>query len=286
MLAGLVLDCANLHGEGIQWVPADGRVWWTDIHGQRLWWHDPASSTSGHHAMPRRLCAFAPRAQGGWIMAFADGVELWSADLRPERVIEEFEPENAATRLNDGRTDRQGRFVVGGMNEATGAADSRVIRVNADHSTETLIKGVSCANATCFSADGRTMFFADTPARKIVAYPYDDRVGPATLLFDFSDEPGLPDGSCVDAEGGVWNAEWDGGQVIRIDSAGKVTHRIKLPVPKATCCAFGGADLATLYITTSRLGMTEDEIAKAPLSGALFAVRPGMRGLEDRPFAG
>jgi L-arabinonolactonase len=172
------------------------------------------------------------------------------------------------------------------MNEGTGAVDSSVIRVNADLTVETLITGVACANSTCFSPDGATMYFADTPDRRILAYPYGDTLGPPTLRADLAAEPGFPDGSCVDAEGGVWNAEWDGGQVIRIAPDGRITHRIALPVPKATCCAFGGEDLSTLFITTSRLGMTGAEIAMAPGSGGLFAARPGVRGLDDTPFAG
>ncbi len=286
MTADLVLDCANQHGEGVQWNPGDGRVWWTDIHGQRMCWFDPVAGVSGSHGLAQRLCAFAPRARGGWIMAFADTVELWSADLRPERVLQVFEPDNAATRLNDGRTDRYGRFVVGGMNEGTGSANSTVIRVNADLSVDTLITGVACANSTCFSPDGQTMYFADTPDRCIRAYPYGKVLGAPRRLVDMAGEPGLPDGSCVDAEGGVWNAEWDGGQVIRVAPDGRITHRITLPVPKPTCCAFGGPDLGTLYISTSRLGMTEAEIAKAPLSGGLFAATTGVGGIEDAPFAG
>lgn len=286
MFAELVLDCANRHGEGVLWNRRDGRLWWTDIHGQRLYWHDPAEGTAGYHDLPKRLCAFAPRAGGGWIMAFADGVELWSGALRHETTVHPFEGGNPATRLNDGRTDRQGRLVVGGMNEGTGAADSSVIRVNADLSVETLIDGVSCANATCFSPDGGTMYFADTPEAAIRAYPYGDHLGAPRILADLGGEPGLPDGSCVDAEGGVWNAAWDGGQVIRIAPDGRITHRIALPVAKATCCAFGGPGLATLYITTSRLGMTGDEIARAPHSGGLFAATPGFAGVADVPFAG
>lgn len=286
MTADLVLKCANQHGEGVQWNPRDGRVWWTDIHGQRMCWFDPVAGVSGSHDLAQRLCAFAPRARGGWIMALADTVELWSADMRPERTLQTFEPDNAATRLNDGRTDRQGRFVVGGMNESTGSADSTVIRVNADLSIDTLIKGVACANSTCFSPDGQTMYFADTPDRCIRAYRYGEVLGAPHTLIDMAGEPGLPDGSCVDAEGGVWNAEWDGGQVIRVAQDGRITHRITLPVPKPTCCTFGGPDLATLYITTSRLGMTDAEIAKAPLSGGLFATTPGIHGMEDAPFVG
>ncbi len=219
-------------------------------------------------------------------MAFATEVVLWTDDFRHDQTLHRFEPANPATRLNDGRTDRQGRFVVGGMNEGTGAADATVIRVNTDLSVEMILSGVACANSTCFSLDGATMYFADTPERRIRAYDYGDQLGAHRVLVDMSSEPGSPDGSCVDAEGGVWNAEWDGGQVIRVAPDGRIIDRIALPVPKATCCAFGGPDLATLYITTSRLGMTGDEISKAPLSGGLFATTPGVRGIADSPFAG
>lgn len=280
--AALVLDCANGHGEGILWSPADCRVWWTDIQGQGLWWFRPDDRLSGRIALPARLCAFAPRAGGGWIMAFADGVELWSADFRREARLHTFEPGNPHTRLNDGRTDRQGRFVVGGMNEGTGAFDSSVIRVNADRSVETLFGGVSCANSTCFSADGSTMFFADSPRRQIEAIAY-ARSAERRVFFEM---PGIPDGSCVDADGGLWNAVWEGAAVMRFDAQGRVTHRIDLPARRATCCAFGGEDLATLYITTSRLGADAAELVATPRAGGLFAARPGLVGLADRPFAG
>lgn len=281
------VDCRNTHGEGVLWNPRDRRVWWTDIHGAALWWFEPGTGRSGSISLPSRLCAFAPRAAGGWIMAFAGGIELWSADLQRERAVHAFEPGRPDTRLNDGRTDREGRFVVGGMNEATGAADSSVVRVDADLRVETLIEGVACANATCFSPDGSVMYFADTPERRIRAYDYRGAsLAEPRLFADLAAEPGLPDGACVDAEGGVWTAEWEGGQVVRFDAEGRLTHRVSLPVPKPTCCAFGGDDLATLYITTSRLMSGDDDLARAPLSGALFEIRPGISGVEDTPFAG
>ena len=286
MHAELAVDCRNAHGEGVLWNPQDGRVWWTDIHGQALWWHDPATGHHGTHDLPARLCAFAPRKAGGWIMAFAGGVELWDRSLATEAQVCAFEPENANTRLNDGRTDRQGRFIVGGMNEGTGAADSSVIRIDAALRVETLLTGIACANSTCFSPDGRVMYFADTPQRRIAAFPYGDSIGAPAAFADLTAEPGLPDGSCVDAEGGVWNAQWQGGQVVRFGTDGRLTHRITLPVAKATCCAFGGADLATLFITTSQLLSGPEELARTPLAGSLFAVRPGLTGVADAAFAG
>jgi L-arabinonolactonase len=202
----------------------------------------------------------------------------------------EFEPSNPETRLNDGRTDRQGRLVTGGMNEGSGKANSSVVRVDADCRVTTVITGVACANSTCFSPDGRTMYFADTFERHIRAYPYDVETGTpgAPYVFaDMADEPGMPDGSCVDAEGGVWNAEWEGGRVVRFDPTGRLDQVIEVPgVGKTTCCAFGGANLDTLFITTSRLGSDPSRLAAEPQSGGLFAIKPGIRGLIDTPFAG
>jgi L-arabinonolactonase len=287
--AELVLDCRNHHGEGIFWNPEDGRVWWTDIEGKAIWSYDPVSGASQSHAMPDRVCCFAPRKAGGLIVAFAQSVAFFDQASGEIETIAEFEPGNPNTRLNDGRTDRQGRLVVGGMNEATGAADSSVIRIDPDGAVTTLIKDVSCANSTCFSADGRTMFFADTPERTIRAYAYDPATGvPGAMRLhaDLADEPGLPDGSCVDAEGGLWNAEWEGRRVVRIAPDGSIDRVIEVPTWKPTCCAFGGPKLDTLFITTSRLMSSREEIAADPLAGGLFAVKPGIRGVEDTPFAG
>jgi L-arabinonolactonase len=289
MRAELVVDCKNHHGEGIFWNPRDGRVWWTDIEGSTLWAYDPDSKLSQSFAMPDRVCCFAPRQGGGLIVAFADRVSLFDLETGAEERFYDFEPDNPNTRVNDGRTDRQGRLIAGGMNEGTGEANSSVVRIDPDLTVTTLFDGVSCANSTCFSPDGTTMFFADTPDREIVAYDYDTERGTVSgrrVLASFAAEPGLPDGSCVDAEGGVWNAEWEGRRVVRIGPDGKIDRVIEVPVWKPTCCAFGGADLDTLYITTSRL-MSDDEIlAKEPLSGGLFAIKPGVRGVEDAPFRG
>lgn len=289
MQAELVLDCRNQHGEGIFWNPADGCVWWTDIEGRALWSFDPVASDAHRHPVKDRVCCFAPRDKGGLIVAFADRVSLFDPETGSEQVLAHFEPENANTRLNDGRTDRAGRLIAGGMNEGTGAADSSVIVVDTDLSVRTLFDGVSCANSTCFSPDGKTLYFADTPEREILAFDYDLARGTISnrrVHASFVDEPGLPDGSCIDAEGGVWNAEWEGRRVVRVAPDGKIDAIIDVPVWKPTCCAFGGPDLDTLYITTSRLMSDQAALEKEPVSGGLFAVKPGFRGVADTPFKG
>ncbi|WP_068117333.1 SMP-30/gluconolactonase/LRE family protein [Tropicimonas marinistellae] len=289
MLAELVLDCQNHHGEGLYYNPADDRLWWTDIEGRALWSFDPVSGDSAKIDMPDRVCCFAHRQGGGMIVAFADRFAFFDPETGALDELGAFEPGNTETRTNDGRCDRQGRFIVGGMNEVSGKADSSVVRIDADGSIAMLIDGVSCANSTCFSPDGRTMYFTDTPEQTIRAYEYDPEtgaLGAMRILADFADEPGIPDGSCVDAEGGVWNAEWEGRRVVRVAPDGSIDQVVEVPVWKPTCCAFGGPDLDTLFITTSRLMSTPEEIAAEPTSGGLYAVRPGVRGLIDTPFAG
>lgn len=287
MHAELIVDCKNEHGEGIFWNPTDGLVWWTDIEGCALWSFDPATSETATHQMPERVCCFAPRALGGLIVAYAGRVVLFDSVTKAEQLVTEFEPNNPETRLNDGRTDRQGRLIVGGMNEVSGNPDSSVICIDADLSVKTVIDSVACANSTCFSPDGHTMYFADTPDREIVAFDYDTASGTVSnrrVHASFKDEPGLPDGSCVDAEGGVWNAEWEGHRVVRVAPSGEIDRIIDVPVWKPTCCAFGGPELDTLFITTSRLMSDEDALTKVPESGGLFAVKPGIRGVIDTPF--
>ena len=287
--AELVIDCQNHHGEGIFWNSRERRVWWTDIHGCALWWYDPSSGHSAALSMPERVCCFSPRESGGLLLALAKSLAFFDPESGALDRFGRFEPDNAGSRLNDGRTDRQGRMIVGGMNEATGAADSSVIRVDPDRSIATIIQGVACANSTCFSADGNTMYFTDTPTRIIHAYDYEPQTGSLGgrrkhAILD--EQPGLPDGSCIDAEGGVWNALWEGSRVIRIAPNGKVDRVVEIPVRKPTCCAFGGPDLETLFITTSRLMSSEAELASEPQSGGLFSYDPGVRGIADAPFAG
>jgi L-arabinonolactonase len=287
--AEIVVDCRNQHGEGVLWNALDSRLWWTDIHGKTLWTFDPVSNASASYPAPDRICCFAPRRDGTVLAAFADGFAIFDPRSGRRDDIASFEPDLPQTRLNDGRTDRQGRFIAGGMDERNSASVSSVWRVDADLKLTRLFGGVACANSTCFSPDGRTMYFADSPQRAIVAFAYDPDTGAVGAKRTVATIPagrGVPDGSCVDSEGFIWNAVWDGYRVDRYAPDGRLDRTIEVPVAKPTCVAFGGADLATLFITTSRLDCSADLLAREPHAGSLFAIRPGVKGMIDPPFAG
>lgn len=288
MKAELVLDCANEHGEGVVWNALDRRLWWTDIQGKTLWAYDPSTRQSESFAAPDRICCFAPRHDGTLVAAFADGFAFFDPRTGKREEIAPFEPELPQTRLNDGRTDRAGNLIAGGMDEKDLQPISSVWRLEADLKLSRLFGSVRCANSTCFSPDGRTMYFADSPEGEIVGFDYspDGELGAKRSIAKLPKGRGVPDGSCVDAEGYIWNAVWEGYRVDRFAPDGRLDQSVDIPVAKPTCVAFGGAALDVLFITTSRLGSSDDLLSREPSSGGLYAVRPGVKGLEDAPFAG
>jgi L-arabinonolactonase len=288
----LVLDCHNTLGEGAVWNGADRRLWWTDIEGRQLWTHEPESGRSASRQTPERVGCFAPRRNGdGLVVAFSSGFALYDPATGWRQDIVAFEPDQPDTRLNDGRTDRQGRLIAGGFDEKGGGRlISSVVRLDLDLTVTTLLSEVGCANGICFSPEGQTMYFADSIRAEIWAFAYEPetgRLGERRVVATLKgNRPGIPDGSCIDAEGCIWNAEWDGSAVVRWTPDGRIDRVVELPVPRPTCVTFGGADYATLYITTARASLSEAQLAKAPLSGGLFALRPGVKGVADSPFAG
>jgi L-arabinonolactonase len=176
----------------------------------------------------------------------------------------------------------------GGMDEATGKPRASVWRLDGDGRVEKVFGEVTVANGACFSPDGRTFWFADSRKGAIEAFDYDAATGRSSRRRVVASvaRPGVPDGSCVDAEGYVWNAVWEGYRVDRYAPDGRLDRTLEVPVRKPTCCAFGGGDLGTFFISSSRAGESAADLAERPESGNLFAVRSGVAGLADAPFKG
>ena len=280
-----VVSCRTILGEGPVWSEQRQTLFWTDIHGRRLWAFEPARRTTRHWHLPDRLACMALRRDGTLLAGFAGSLAVFDPDSGRTETIHAFEPEQPTIRVNDGRCDRQGRLLVGGLDEGDPQRPiASVWRLDADRSLHRLIPGVAIANSLCVSPDGRTLYMADTPERVIRAYDYDPRTGNLGARRDFHrlpPGPGHPDGSVVDSQGYLWNAEYGGGRVVRYAPDGTVDRVVAVPTPNTTCPAFGGPDLTTLYITTAAEGQPDD-----PLAGALFAVELDVPGLPEPVFAG
>ena len=287
----VVVASGDLLGEGVIWALEPRRVWWTDILGRRLCRYDPSTGHYETFALEEQLASFAPLGGERLLAGFGSGLALMDLSDRSRRDLAPVEAHLPSTRLNDGKLDRQGRFVFGTMDENTEGAKpiGSVYSYDGSGTPRELFHGIRISNSIAFSPDGQKMFFADTPNRRIDICDYDPesgQVGPLRPFVSISESEGYPDGSAVDAEGCLWNAEWGGGRVVRYTPTGRIDRWIALPCRNITCCAFGGRDLRTLYVTTARYGLTSEQLASEPDAGSLFAMEVGVAGLPDTRFAG
>jgi L-arabinonolactonase len=284
--AALLADAQARLGECPLWCERSNALWWTDIEGRTLsrW----ASGAVRQWPMPARVGSFALCEREGQLLLGLDaGIALF--DVGSETLSDTVPVRNdqPGSRINDGRCDRQGRFVFGLFNPAE-APVGHFYRVGADLRVERLpLPPAGVANSIAFSPDGGTMYYADSPARTIwrVAYGANGKLGEPRVFAELGDGEGYPDGSCIDTEGGLWNARWLGNCVVRHDADGKETARIALPVSRPTCPAFGGAALDQLFVTSARIGMDAAALAAEPQAGGVFALQPGWRGLPESRFA-
>ncbi len=291
----LVLAQSATLGEGLLW--RDGRWWWTDIEAATLFCWQPGTPGPLACRLPDRLGSFAHCRSGRMLLGLAKRLALATLSDDLELVqLQTLAPVDAAeprTRINDGRTDRSGRFVFGTLNEARERRPKSTIasfyQFSLPHGLRRLaLPAVAIANSICFSLDGRTMYFCDTLSRRIQQCDYDsdtaqvDRVRPFTEM-DRADA--WPDGSVVDAEGCLWNAQWGAGRVVRYDPEGRPMAVYDAPAAHATCPAIGGKGLDELMLTTARAELGREALAAQPRSGSLFGLRlPGQLGLPDALF--
>lgn len=274
-LADILVDDPSLLGEGVQWDSERGRLWWTDIHGRRLLSSRQDGTDYRVIETPDRLCSFTFDPDGVMLAAFASGLFVYDPDSGDRREIAPFETDQATTRLNDGRCDRAGRFLTGGVEETGLKPLTSLIRYDGTGAPETLLRDVGCTNSLAFSPDGTVMYFADTAGKDIFAFDYDQASGAISnkrVFATLGPDEGRPDGSCVDAQGRLWNAQFNGGRVQCFNPDGSRGPVVYLPCPQVTCPCFGGQDMGTLFITTARENLSQADIAAAPLSGALFAI--------------
>jgi sugar lactone lactonase YvrE len=277
-------------GEGPVWNVHDQRLWWTDIQNRRLRRWSPSSRDIEDTAMPERLCSFAllEGRPGALLAAFETGLAWFEPERGRLDWIARPAPPGTGRRFNDGRTDRQGRFWVGTMVEdeaLAGPASAALWRFDSAEELVVCEADVSISNGLAFSPDGRTMYFADSPRQAIFAYDLDPDTGAIRGRRLFAEvERGYPDGATVDAEGRLWSARWGAGQVVCHTPDGRVARVVETPASQPTCCAFGGADLSLLFVTSATDSLTAAEREAQPLAGGVFIYEADAMGLAEVPY--
>jgi len=297
-----VLECANHLGEGPVWDVDESRLYWVDGTGRRvgkpsIWRLDPKSGKTENWALKRDIGALALRKKGGAVLALDDGFHFFDFQSGKLETVSLVDTEHSRTRLNDGKCDRSGRFFAGGMDDKEELKICALWRLDPDLSVTLVDDGIICSNGPCWSPDDKTFYFADTFQGEIWKYDYDLATGtPANkrLFASFKNDPGVADGSTVDAEGCVWNAQLISGELVRYAPDGSVERRIGMPVRNITSVVFGGEKLDEIYVTSmARVkhpavhGRFAKEAKPQFLAGSLFRITGlGIRGVPEPRFAG
>lgn len=278
-------DTLDLLGEGPVWCAREQALYWVDIRApavRRL--AEDGEVTSWE--MPEQVGSIALREAGGILVALKSALSVFDPVTGAVSKVADAPGHHAGLRFNDGKCDRQGRFWVGTMRAGATAAPGTLYRLD-DRGCVAMLDGIEIPNSLCWSPDGRTMYFSDSPKRVIWAFPYDPATGEIgeRRVFAKFDAPLVADGGTVDAEGYLWSANYNGWRVTRLAPDGTVDRIVPVPASNITSCAFGGPDLGTLYITSAYQGLDDAARGKQPAAGGLFAIDVGVKGLPEARYA-
>jgi sugar lactone lactonase YvrE len=204
-----------------------------------------------------------------------------------EEVVATTYDEPAHNRFNDGKCDPQGRFWASTMDDNCKLPTGSIWSLDHQLTVHKHESGFIVGNGFGWNLDGTRMYFTDSEKRKIYAWEFDGKqgtLGKLSLFATIAADDGLPDGLCVDSEDHVWSAHWDGGKISRYHPDGTVERTVSLPVPRPTSLAFGGNNFSTLFITTARHQLSEEQLREAPLSGAILSINCEVPGLPSARF--
>jgi L-arabinonolactonase len=281
------LKVKNTLGEGIIWDAASACVWWTDIDGSKLYRYQSEDKQLDHWTTPERLGSFALVSDSEFLICgFASGFAYFNPHSGELQWLEKIEQNNPGTRLNDGRADRQGRFWAGSMVESGDRGAGALYCFDQQLQVASKVSGLTISNGLCWSPDSTVMYHTDTPSRRINAYDFDAATGAiANQRCLVRTEKGcFPDGSSVDAEGYIWNAQWGASQVVRYSPEGEVDFVLPLPVSQPTCVAFGGPKLDRLFVTSATQGFDEQTLSAEPEAGNVLVFQTNISGIADARF--
>jgi sugar lactone lactonase YvrE len=271
------------------WSVDEGVLYWVDIDGKTVFRYRLENGAEQTFALDYEIGCLIPRRNGGFVAGLDRGLAFLNSGLTKTEFFASPEDGLPRTRFNDGKCDRRGRFWVASADRNEVEPLGALYCLNGSGQLTQALSQVVVGNGMGWSPDNKTMYFTDTGIGKIFAFDYEIETGATSnrrVFVEVDDQGGLPDGLTVDVEGFIWSAHWSGWRITRYDPDGRIDRVVDMPVPNVTSLTFGGPNLDQLFVTTARLGLSDQEIANAPLSGGLFVVDVGVKGLPETLYVG
>ncbi|WP_394199065.1 SMP-30/gluconolactonase/LRE family protein [Litoreibacter albidus] len=279
------LECLSaagaIVGEGPVWDARQRLLHWVDVAAPAFHTYDPKSGEGRMIQAPYLVSAVLPANDNSMLAVTQNGLEHYDPETGKLQAVFDPEAHMPANRFNDAKTDPAGRVWTGSMSLDASMPSGSLYRFDSVKDAKAVDGGFQVSNGLDWSPDGRTFYFTDTALGIVFAYDYDNESGTlsmrrAFLTFDAAE--GKPDGLCVDSEGNLWIALWDGWRVACYGPDGTLKREIDMPVPRPTSCCFGGDDMKRLFITSASIRLPASVLEEAPLSGALFAIDVDVAG--------
>lgn len=278
----VLIPASMLVGEGPVWEASTGTFYCVDIPPGLVYRYRMDTgelSTWRHNASVGAVC---PADDGSLVLATKNGFEILDPATGAIRPLHNPEPDLPENRMNDGKCDRRGRFWAGTMDRReSGVASGALYRLTATDGCTRHLQNIYISNGLDWSPDDSTLYYTDSLAHAIWKFDFDLDAGQLSnrrLFAHVPENTGLPDGLCVDAEGYIWSAHWNGARITRYAPDGSVDFILPTPFPCPSSCCFGGPDLDQLMVTSARIALTAEQLAQFPLSGSVFCCPTRVRG--------
>lgn len=286
--AELVDQMQTTTGEGALWHPDRQTLFWVDIEGRKLYEYHPSSKSRQEWKFDRMVSTVVPETDSTVVVALQDEIVRLNLNSSRQTSIARIPVNNGGLRCNDGKCGPSGRLWVGTMSLNGKEKAAALYCVSGQGQVKEMISKVSISNGIVWSSQERFMYYIDTPTRRVDRYRYDKsdlEILYDGIAFHIPEGTGVPDGMAIDENGNLWIAQWGGSGVYCYNPyTGDLLAKVEVPAPNVASCAFGGANLDSLYITTARAGLTDEQLKDYPLSGSVFVCKPGVKGTPANKF--
>ncbi|XP_031451902.1 regucalcin [Phasianus colchicus] len=283
-------------GESPVWDEKENSLLYVDITGRKVCRWDAGSGQVQAVSVDAPVSSVALRKSGDYVITLGTRFAALKWKEQLVTTIAQVDRDKAKNRFNDGKIDPAGRYFAGTMAEEIRPAvleprQGSLYMLCPDHSVVKHFDQVDISNGLDWSLDHKTFFYIDSLSYSVDAFDYDlqtGKIGNRRSIYKVEKEENIPDGMCIDTEGKLWVACYNGGRVIRLDpETGKRIQTVKLPVDKTTSCCFGGKDYSEMYVTSASDGMDRERLSQQPQAGGVFKITGlGVKGIPPYPFAG